>query len=117
MTKDANARIRFLIEKFQPLIDAYPEIKKLTLREYNSFSKNPDEIATSRYTTYPGIVYAEDFGIDNGGYGYDKNDGVTIKRPKAKTEENNPDKVYVMMDGKFVTAREFITSANIVATN
>ena len=117
LTPEANARIQFLIEKFQPLVENHPEMKKLTLGEYNQFSKNPDSIATSRFTEYPWIVYAEDYGIDNGWYGYDKNDGVIIKRPRSKNDENNPDKVFVMMDWKFVTAREFIASANTTATN
>lgn len=53
LTPEANARIQFLIEKFQPLVENHPEMKKLTLGEYNQFSKNPDSIATSRFTEYP----------------------------------------------------------------
>lgn len=41
---------------------------------------------------------------------------MIIKRPRSKKEQNDPNKVYVMMDGKFVTARDYISSANTAAT-
>lgn len=116
LTIEANDRIKFLQERLQPLVNMHPEMWNLTLHEYNEFTKNPDAMATSRFTEFPGIVYADDFWIENGWYGYDKNDGVIIKRPRSKKEQNDPNKVYVMMDGKFVTARDYISSANTAAT-